>query len=147
MLVWGKARGGRPFSSAKKGAKYVYLDYYLTTPIRTARKTINEARKRLNEGKTRLSDQKLDTINAIEAAFEEATANLLTSDFGETSFGDMMENVNTSPAFFLFLISAIVMAPFVEEVIFRGYFFTVLKKVKGKLFAVIASFLTCASKN
>ena len=78
------------FSSAKKGAKYVYLDYYLTTPIRTARKTINEARKRLNEGKTRLSDQKLDTINAIEAAFEEATANLLTSDFGETSFGDMV---------------------------------------------------------
>jgi len=74
------------FASASRGAKFVLMDYYLTEPIRTARKTINEASALLKEEK---ADRKaFDVLNAIDRAFEEAVDNLLTENFTSSSFGD-----------------------------------------------------------
>lgn len=75
------------FASANRGAKFVLMDYYLTEPIRTARKTINEASAILKEDEVD-NKQKRDILNAIDRAFEEATENLLTSNFTSSSFGD-----------------------------------------------------------
>ena len=62
----------------------------------------------------------------------------------ETPFGDMMENMATTSGFFLFLVAAMLTAPFIEEIIFRGYFFAVLRKTKGKVFASVAIILAFA---
>jgi tetratricopeptide (TPR) repeat protein len=55
----------------------------------------------------------------------------------DTSFGDMMDSVDTSSGFFLFLAAAMIFAPFFEELLFRGYYFSVLSRVKGNVFAII----------
>ena len=75
------------YSSTRKGAEYVQLDYHMTAPIRTARKTIAEAKKRLEEQGRIPSDQR-EYINALERAYEEVNKNVLTSDFGETTIAD-----------------------------------------------------------
>ncbi len=72
------------FASANRGAKFVLMDYYLTEPIRTARKTINETKKLMKEQNA--SKQQKDIFNAIDNAFEEATDNLLTNNFTSSSF-------------------------------------------------------------
>jgi len=74
------------FASANRGARYVLMDYYLTEPIRTARKTINETSSLLQEEKA--TRQQRDIFNAIDRAFEEAVDNLLISNFTDSSFGD-----------------------------------------------------------
>ena len=75
------------YSSTRKGAEYVQLDYHMTAPIRTARKTISETKKRLEEQGRIPSDQR-EYINALERAYEEVNKNVLTSDFGETTIAD-----------------------------------------------------------
>ena len=75
------------YSSTQKGAEYVMLDYHMTAPIRTARKTITELKNRLEEG-GRITSEQREMINAIEKAYEEVNTNVLTSDFGETTIGD-----------------------------------------------------------
>jgi len=79
------------YSSTRKGAEYVQLDYHMTAPIRTARKTISEAKKRLEEQGRIPSDQR-EYINALERAYEEVNKNVLTSDFGETTIADRAAN-------------------------------------------------------
>lgn len=75
------------FASANRGAKFVLMDYYLTKPIRTARKTINEASAMLKKD-SKDNKQQRDILNAIDRVFEEAVENLLTSNFTSSSFGD-----------------------------------------------------------
>lgn len=75
------------FSSAQRGAKFVLMDYNLTEPIRTARKTINQAISNL-EDEGRIPKQKRDIINAINTAFEESIENLLTNNYVSTSIAD-----------------------------------------------------------
>jgi hypothetical protein len=79
------------FASANRGAKFTLMDYYLTEPIRTARKTINETSKMLKEG-GKPTEQQRDIFNAIDRAFEESVENLLTQNFTATSFGDDVVN-------------------------------------------------------
>ena len=45
---------------------------------------------------------------------------------------------STPAAIFFFIFSALVTAPLLEELIFRGYFFTAIQKIKGKWFAVLS---------
>ena len=79
------------FASANRGAKFTLMDYYLTEPIRTARKTINETAKMMKQdGKP--SELQRDVFNAIDRAFEESVDNLLTQNFTATSFGDDVVN-------------------------------------------------------
>jgi hypothetical protein len=76
------------FASAQRGAKFVLMDYNLTRPIRTARKTINGTIANL-ESKGRVPKEKRQIINAINAAFEETVENLLTNAFTQDSFFDI----------------------------------------------------------
>jgi hypothetical protein len=75
------------FSSAQRGAKFVLMDYNLTEPIRTARKTINQTIANL-EQEGRIPKEKREIINAINSAFEEAIENLLTNTYVSTSIAD-----------------------------------------------------------
>ena len=75
------------FASAQRGAKFVLMDYNLTEPIRTARKTINQTVANL-EQEGRIPKEKRDIINAINSAFEEAIENLLTNTYVSTSIAD-----------------------------------------------------------
>ncbi len=53
----------------------------------------------------------------------------------QTPLSELMEGVQSSRAILFFLFLAILIAPFVEEVVFRGYLFYVLNVLKGKRFA------------
>ena len=75
------------FSSAERGAKFVLMDYNLTEPIRTARKTINKTVSDL-EKNGKMSDKNRKVINAINQAVEEAIDNLLLNSYTSTSVVD-----------------------------------------------------------
>lgn len=75
------------FTSAQRGAKFVLMDYHLTEPIRTARKTINKTISNM-ERKGKVSKEKRQIINAINNAFEESIENLVVNNYTETSIGD-----------------------------------------------------------
>lgn len=75
------------FASAQRGAKFVLMDYHLTEPIRTARKTMNRTVSNM-EGKGKVPKEKRQIINAINNAFEETIENLVVNNYTETSFGD-----------------------------------------------------------
>jgi hypothetical protein len=75
------------FTSAQRGAKFVLMDYHLTEPIRTARKTMNRTISNM-ESKGNVSKEKRQIINAINNALEESIENLVVNSYGETSFGD-----------------------------------------------------------
>ena len=87
-----RTKGAKPlnfdvFASAQRGAKFVLMDYNLTEPIRTARRTLNQATAEL-EAEGRLPKQQRDIKNAIEGAFEEAVSNLLTNSILQNSLAD-----------------------------------------------------------
>lgn len=73
------------FASAQRGAKFTLLDYHMTSPIRTARKTLNEVENRYGDDFTK---QQREIFNAIRNGFEESVSNVLTNNFVATSFGD-----------------------------------------------------------
>jgi hypothetical protein len=87
-----RTKGAKPlnfdvFASAQRGAKFVLLDYNLTEPIRTARRTINQATADL-EAEGRLPKEQREIKNAIEGAFEESVTNLLTNSILQNTFAD-----------------------------------------------------------
>ncbi len=55
----------------------------------------------------------------------------------DTPLGEIMDSAHSSFFILIFLILAVFIAPFLEEVVFRGYFFHVLCVLKGKKWAVI----------
>jgi hypothetical protein len=73
------------FASAQRGAKFTLLDYHMTTPIRTARKTINEVENRYGDEFTK---QQREIFNAISDGFEEVVSNVLTNNFISNSTAD-----------------------------------------------------------
>lgn len=75
------------YASAQRGAKYTLLDFHLTEPIRTARRTLKKAEANL-EGKDRIPSKQREIFNAIEMAFEESVENLLTNSLQQTSILD-----------------------------------------------------------
>jgi hypothetical protein len=68
------------FASAQRGAKFVLLDYTMTKPIRTARKTLSQTQIKLEE-QGRVPKEQREVFNAIDAAFDEAVRNVLTNNF------------------------------------------------------------------
>ena len=76
------------FASAEKGAKFVLMDYHLTEPIRTARKTINKTIASLDK----IDKEKRRVLNAISNSFEETVKNLVDNSYMETSVGDDVAN-------------------------------------------------------
>jgi len=53
-----------------------------------------------------------------------------------TPFHNMLASTESFGILFAFFVVAVLLAPFFEEVIFRGFFFHVLSRLKGRLFAV-----------
>lgn len=59
-----------------------------------------------------------------------------------TPLGELLESHNSVGTMVVFIALAVVLAPFIEEIIFRGYFYAVLKELKGKIFAFVFISLT-----
>jgi len=80
------------YASASRGAKSVLLDYHLTEPIRTARRTLIQAEANLKGDKTRVNTEEREVLTAIKASFDEVVENLLMNSYTETSLGDSAFN-------------------------------------------------------
>lgn len=72
------------YSTALKSAKYVLLDYHLTAPIRTARKSIKAAEVEL-EKNGEMSEEKRRIFNSVNKSFELALSDLVTNSYVQTS--------------------------------------------------------------
>jgi membrane protease YdiL (CAAX protease family) len=55
-----------------------------------------------------------------------------------TPLGDLMGTIQSSWIILIFIVLAILIAPFIEELVFRGYFYKIIEKTKGKIFAIIS---------
>ena len=75
------------YAAVSKGAKGVLIDYYLTEPIRTARRAIVQAEANLKGDKTRLSTDDREKLNAVKSAFNEVVDNLLVNSYTESDLG------------------------------------------------------------
>ena len=62
----------------------------------------------------------------------------------ETPLGNILEATNSPLAVLTFVVLAVVIAPLIEEIIFRGYFFKVIREVKGKTAAIVIVSLSFA---
>ena len=83
------------FASAQRGAKFVLLDYNLTEPIRTARKTLNQTEMNLEGEDGKMSKKDREVFNAIRDAFEESVENLLTNSVVSNSLvDDVVDYIN-----------------------------------------------------
>tara|TARA_R110002153_G_scaffold4195_6_gene20169 strand:- start:1195 stop:8091 length:6897 start_codon:yes stop_codon:yes gene_type:complete len=76
------------YASASRGSKGVLLDFHMTEPIKTARRTINEAEKFLKGDKARMDSDLREKFNAIKQANEEVVENLLTNAYQQTTLGE-----------------------------------------------------------
>ena len=76
-----------PFFAVNSSAKSVLINYHMTEPIRTARKTLLNARKILENNKKEKIDvgEQFDIISVIEEAYETATKDLLETNFAQSS--------------------------------------------------------------
>jgi hypothetical protein len=71
------------FATVQRGAKFVLMDYYLTNPVRIARKTINTTKKMMEENNTLTKDAN-NIINVLGDAVELA----LKSSLDQSAFND-----------------------------------------------------------
>lgn len=61
---------------------------------------------------------------------------MLRQDNPVTPLNEIIESNKSPSALLLFIGAALFVGPFLEELIFRGYFFSVVRRLKGRLFAV-----------
>lgn len=54
-----------------------------------------------------------------------------------TPLSEILESTQSFPAILLFIILAVLFAPLLEEIIFRGYFYYVLSQRRGSVFAIL----------
>ena len=62
-----------------------------------------------------------------------------------TPFNELITSTSSSGILLAFLATALLLAPFLEEVIFRGFFFYVIERLKGKGIAVVVIALVFAA--
>lgn len=76
-----------PFFAVNSSAKSVLINYHLTEPIRTARKTLLNARKILEKNKEKKIDvgEQFEILSVIEEAYDTATRDLLETNFSESN--------------------------------------------------------------
>jgi hypothetical protein len=75
------------FSTVQRGANFVLMDYYMTNPIRIARKTINTTEKMMKENGTLTKDTKT-ILNVISDAVELALKVSLDQSVIKDTFAD-----------------------------------------------------------
>lgn len=78
----------------------------------------------------------LAILLAIFFAYLSVSVILSRSGQPVTPLSKLLESNESIGALLFFLLLAIMFAPLAEEIIFRGYFFEVLKRTKGKIWAV-----------
>lgn len=75
------------FSTVQRGANFVLMDYYLTNPVRIARKTINATRNMMEENGTFTEDAKT-ILNVVSDAVELALKASLDQSVIKDTFAD-----------------------------------------------------------
>lgn len=73
-----------PFYATNSSSRSVLLNYHMTEPVRTARKTLRNTKTLLEEKKGTTKDQ-YDILNAITGAYNTATKDLLESNFTQSN--------------------------------------------------------------
>lgn len=73
-----------PFYATNSSSRSVLLNYHMTEPVRTARKTLRNAKTLLEEKKGTTKEQ-YDILNAITSAYNTATKDLLESNFTQSN--------------------------------------------------------------
>lgn len=60
----------------------------------------------------------------------------------DTPLNDIISKVDSPSLILLFLFLALIIAPFIEEITFRGYFYRLIKEIRGRRFAFVVISLT-----
>jgi len=100
------------FSVTQKGANQILMDFHLTEPVRTTRKTLSETRKKIDNRKKakKINDitykKQSDVFNAIDTAFELAFDNVLMNTYQDDSFATSVINFMTKQAYRSILASS-----------------------------------------
>ena len=76
------------YASVQRGAKYTLMDFNLTEPIRTARRTLNQIEKNLSEEDGNMSVSNRRKFNAIRDASVEHIENLLSNALTQNTLAD-----------------------------------------------------------
>ena len=75
------------YSAVQRGAKFTLMDYHLTTPVKTAKRTLINMENKIDEDEDR-TKLELDIINGLTAAFNEVIRNVLINSYTENSLVD-----------------------------------------------------------
>jgi hypothetical protein len=75
------------YKSATKGAKGVLLDFYMTEPVRTSKRTLNSTEKKLKESGD-YNQEKRDIFNGIRKGWEESIDNQFNKAYQKSVFVD-----------------------------------------------------------
>ena len=95
------------------------------------------ANMRLRLGKTsRLKTILLPLLLGLFFAYVAVSLTFLRGEQPKTPLSEVLEATQSTPAILGFLALAVLLAPLIEEIIFRGYFFYVVNQMKGSVIAV-----------
>ena len=89
------------FSVTQKSANQILLDFHLTEPVRTARKTLKLTDENKND-----TLKETRVFEAIDDAFETALRNVLMNSYNDNSFANSVVNFLTRQAYRTILASA-----------------------------------------
>jgi hypothetical protein len=89
------------FSVTQKSANQILLDFHLTEPVRTARKTLKLTDENKND-----TLKETRVFEAIDDAFETALRNVLMKSYNDNSFANSVVNFLTRQAYRTILASA-----------------------------------------
>jgi len=78
------------YASVHRGSKYTLMDFHLTDPIRTARRTLNEIEKSLSDKDGNMPSDSRRKFNAIRDASVESIENLLSNALTQSTIGDQV---------------------------------------------------------
>jgi len=76
------------YASVQRGAKYTLMDFNLTEPIRTSRRTLNQIEKNLSDKDGNMSVSDRRKFNAIRDASVESIENLLSNALTQNTIAD-----------------------------------------------------------
>ena len=87
-----RTQGAKPvslnvFTTVQRGANSVLMDYYLTSPVRIARGTINKSKEIIKSDK-KLTQDKEDVLNALNDALELSLKSMLDANAVSDNFVD-----------------------------------------------------------
>ena len=80
------------YASVQRGSKYTLMDFHLTEPIRTSRRTLNQIEKNLSDENGMMPGNARIKFNAIRDASIESIENLLSNALTQSSFADQVVN-------------------------------------------------------